>query len=114
MVLVKAKTAYSLWLVAFNDVPKICRQTLGKKIDNSFLELLEAIFISMYLLPQQKYLKLTTAISKLDAVNFFLQLAWENKGINNQRYALLSQNLNEIGRMLGGWKKGLENKTPAR
>lgn len=113
IVLTKAKAAYSLWLIAFNDIPKVCRQTLGKKIDNSFLELLEAIFVSMYLSPQQKCLKLTTAIAKLDAVNFFLQLAWENKSINQQRYVVLSSCLNEIGRMLGGWKKGLENKTPA-
>jgi hypothetical protein len=111
-VLVKAKTAYALWLVAFNDFPKIRRNTLGRKIEQYLLELLEAIFICLYLTPEQKKVKLLFAIAKLDGVKFFLQLAWENKCISNQRYAALSEQLNEIGRMLGGWKKGLEKKTP--
>ena len=58
------------------------------------------------------------AISKLDGVKFFLQIAWENKCIPNDKYSLLSEKLDEIGRMLGGWKKGLEKtqekKTPPR
>jgi len=53
-------------------------------------------------------------ITKLDSLKFFLQLAWENKCLANNKYTELSEQLNEIGRMLGGWKKGLEIKTPAK
>jgi hypothetical protein len=41
-----------------------------------------------------------------------LQIAWENKCVKNDNYTLLSEQLIEIGKMLGGWKKGLEKKTP--
>lgn len=50
------------------------------------------------------------AISKLDGVKFFLQIAWENKCLKDDRYLNLSEKLEEIGKMLGGWKKGVEEK----
>jgi hypothetical protein len=59
-------------------------------------------------------MKLTMAISKLDGVKFFLQIAWENKCIPNEKYLKLSEDLNEIGKMLGGWRKGLQTKTPLK
>lgn len=113
-VLIKAKDAYALWFKTIADFPKVHRYTLGGKVETYFLELLESIFISLYLPPQQKYVRLTTAIAKLDGVKFFLQLSWENKCIPNEKYTLLSGLLEEVGRMLGGWKKGLENKTPLK
>lgn len=42
---------------------------------------------------------------------FFLQIAWEIKALDNKKYIMLSECLNEIGRMLGGWIKGLKSKT---
>lgn len=112
-VLVKAKEAYSEWFRLFNSFPKIYRGTLGAKVENYFLELLESIFTALYLSPSQKAVRLTTAISKLDGVKFFLQLAWENKCLSNEQYASLSEKLQRTGRMLHGWKIGLEKKTLA-
>jgi hypothetical protein len=108
--LLKAKTAYSVWFKIYNDFPKAHRYTLGGKMEDYFLGLLENIFISLYLPPEQKIPKLIIAISKLDGVKFFLQIAWENKCVKDEKYSLLSEHLQEIGRMLDGWKKGLENK----
>ena len=85
---------------------------MGGKIEDYFLALLENIFISIYLPPETKISRLSIAISKLDGVKFFLQIAWENKCVPMEKYLELSEQLNEIGRMLGGWRKGLENKTP--
>ena len=42
-----------------------------------------------------------------------MQLAWESKLIPTDKYAIISKELEEIGRMLGGWKKGIEAKTLA-
>ena len=85
---------------------------MGGKIEDYFLGLLENIFISIYLPPGTKISRLIIAISKLDGIKFFLQIAWENKCIPSEKYSTLSEQLEEIGRMLGGWKKGLEKKTP--
>ena len=83
---------------------------MAGKIEDYFLGLLENIFISIYLPPETKISRLIIAISKLDGIKFFLQIAWENKCIPNEKYSTLSEHLQEIGRMLGGWKKGLEKR----
>ena len=45
----KAKNTYTLWLKIAGNIPKAQRYTLGGKIDSRFLELLEEIFIALYL-----------------------------------------------------------------
>jgi hypothetical protein len=94
------------------DFPKVERIGIGAKIELSFLIVLELTFTSTYLPPEQKIISLTNTISKLDILKFFAQLAWEEKLIPTEKYADLSKQLEEIGRMLGGWKKGLQTKTP--
>jgi len=113
VVLVKTKAAYSLWFQTLADFPKIHRYSLGGGIEGCFLSLLENIFITAYLSGERKATQLSLAIVKLDDLKFFLQLAWENKCLSNIRYSALSEKLDEVGRMLGGWKKGLEMKTPS-
>ena len=54
------------------------------------------------------------AVRKTDVLKFFLRVAWELRALDNRKYALLSEKTDELGRMIGGWKKGLESKTPAR
>ena len=112
--LIKAKESYSIWFKYLSDFPKTYRHNLGGKIDSYFLELLENVFVSLYLSGDHKINRITISISKLDGVKFFLQLAWENKCIPNDKYATLSNQLSEVGKMLGGWRKGLESKTPQK
>jgi hypothetical protein len=52
------------------------------------------------------------AVALLDVLKFLLQIAWEAKFVSHGKYGELSTALDEIGKMLGGWKKGLETKTP--
>ncbi|MFA5248078.1 MAG: four helix bundle protein [Patescibacteria group bacterium] len=113
-VMTKAKETYALWFKILTDFPKAHRYNLGGKIEEYFLGMLENIFTAIYLPKEKKYLELGSAIVKLDGVKFFFQLAWENKCLSNERYAELSEKLNEVGRILGGWKKGLEKKTPSQ
>lgn len=112
-VLGKAKNSYCLWFHALADFPKIYRYNLGGKIEGYFLSVLENIFITAYLPGEKKTAQLSIAILKLDNLKFFLQLAWENKCLSNEKYTTISIGLDEVGRMLDGWKKGLDNKTLA-
>ena len=114
IVLVKTKETYATWFKILTNFPKVHRYNLGGKIENSFLSLMENTFVTAYLSGERKQVQLSVAITKLDNLKFFLQLAWENKCLANTSYTDLSSQLDEIGRMLGGWKKGLEMKTPAR
>ncbi len=113
VVLTKGKETYRYWLILYRNFPKTERFGIGQKINYLFIEILELNFTASYLPPEQKIILLEKAMSRLDILKFFTQLAWENKLIPTEKYAELSQKLDEIGRMLGGWKKGLQNKTPA-
>jgi len=53
---------------------------------------------------------LNKVITRFDIVKFFTQLAWESKLISTDKYSSLLSDLGEIGRQLGGWKKGLQSK----
>ncbi len=94
-------------------IPKTSRYTLGAKIDALFLDTIEHILAAIYASPQDKIKELGCSVITLDALKFFLQISWEIHSLNTERYQMLSEKLDEIGRMLGGWRKGLE-KTTAR
>ena len=56
----------------------------------------------------EKLISLKNASLKLDLLKFFLQISWEIKSLDNKKYIKLSEKLNEIGKMLGGWIKSLK------
>jgi hypothetical protein len=94
------------------NFPKPERFGIGQKIEQSFLAVLELTFTASYRPPEQKIILLAKTITSLDLLKFFVQLAWENKLIPDNKYIEISQKLEEIGRMLGGWKRGLKTKLP--
>ncbi|OGZ21527.1 MAG: hypothetical protein A3C48_02595 [Candidatus Nealsonbacteria bacterium RIFCSPHIGHO2_02_FULL_38_75] len=90
------------------DFQKDSKYTLGSKIDSLFLEVVEEIINASNSDKAEKQIFLRIASTKLDLLKFFLQISWEIKCLDNKKYILLSEKLNEIGRMLGGWIKSLK------
>lgn len=84
------------------------RYTLGAKIDALLVETIEASFSAAYLSREKKIPFLERAVTKLDAAKFFLQILWEIGAVDAKHYADLSLKLNDIGKMLGGWVRGLQ------
>lgn len=114
LVLVRAKEAYALWHSSIANLSRVDRYTLGAKIDDIFLSLLELIFRGCFAYDKFEKLSIVSqAITKSDLLKFFLQLGWEQKVIDHKSYGVLILLLDEVGRMLGGWKKNLTDKTPA-
>ncbi len=111
-VILKLKDSYSLWQQYLAIFPKANRFTLGSKIDEIFLNSIEYCFLASYANIQDKPLLLDRGIARIDLLKLLLQLAWEIKAIDTNKYINLSQIIFEIGRMLGGWKKSLLEKTP--
>jgi hypothetical protein len=107
----KEKEVYQYWLTLHRNFPRVERYGLGQKIENVFLDVLELSFACIYLPPEPKILLLGKVISKLDTLKFFTQIAWEGKLIPTEKYSILSEKLEEIGKMLGGWRKGLQNQS---
>jgi len=98
------------WHGIVAHIPKIHRYSFGEKIENLFLASLEILFRAQYAKPEHKLQYLVATIGKIDLLKFFLQIGWENKLIDHKKYEEISVALQEVGRMLGGWKKGLETK----
>ncbi len=113
LVLVRTKEAYRTWHDALVKVNRVDRYTIGARIDETFLSLLETIFRATFAHDKFEKLSLVSeALGKNDLLKFFLQIGWEQKAIDHTVYGALILNLDEVGRMLGGWKKNLQEKTP--
>lgn len=97
-----------MWHEILPNFSKDSRYTLGQKIDLCFLEVIENIIKASYSSDVEKLIFLKRASTKLDLLKFFLQIAWEIKSLDNKKYILLSEKLNEVGRMLGGWIKSIK------
>jgi hypothetical protein len=106
-VISKFTGAYKLWQEYQQHIPRQQKYTLGTKIDLFFIEAIEGAVTASFLSKDQKPPFITKSIIKLDTLKFFLNLLWETKGMDTKKYVLLSKNLEEIGKMLGGWRNQL-------
>ena len=105
---------YKTWYGYRDHFPKKSRYTLGDKIDTRFLNILELISIATYQGKSEKLPTLTRAIMGVDILKFLLRVAWELHILDDKKYTTLSDGILEIGKQIGGWKKGLEKKTPEK
>jgi hypothetical protein len=91
-------------------MPRTARYTTGARIENNFLDLLELIYKAYYASLSDKSAKIVECISKNDIIKYLLQIAFENKFVKEKEYLELSGKLQEVGKILGGWKKGIDVK----
>lgn len=99
-----------MWYQYYRVIPKEHRYTLGQKTDNFIVEIIEAISIAIFLKQDEKLPYVRLAIRKTDTLKIFLMILWETKSLDNKKYIQLSEKLNEIGKMLGGWNGQLLKK----
>lgn len=107
-------SVYKLWFGYRDHFPKKSRYTLGEKIDARFIQVLELLFIASYQGVSEKLPTIERALTGVDTLKFLLRLAWDLRILDDKKYTALSEGLQEIGRQVGGWRKGLQKKTPAR
>ena len=101
----KLVVVYKIWHEYLPKFSKIFKHNLGSKIDKLLIEMIENIFIAQHKSKEQKLIYLNKSSEKLDLLKFLFQISWEIKALDNKKYIALSQKLNEIGKMLGGWIK---------
>jgi len=108
-ILQKIKEGYLLWLNIVNHIPKDRRYTIGARIENKFLDLLENSYLAYFIAREKKTEKVTHCILILDTLKFIISIVWEAKLISPNQYEEIAIKLEEIGKMLGGWKNSLDN-----
>lgn len=98
-----------LWLNIINHIPKDRRYTIGARIENKFLDLLDIAYLTYFAEKNTKQEKISKCILILDTLKFIISITWEAKLISSSRYQEIAIKLEEIGKMLGGWKNSLDN-----
>lgn len=81
---------------------------LRQKINQTSLDIFEFLFKIPILDKGQKLEILQTLSSKLDLLKILLRLGQENNDLTAKSYLTLQSNLQEIGRMIGGWIRYLK------
>ena len=81
---------------------------MGQKIDNLILEILELIFLALNSSKEEKYNCLKQVSLKIDLLKILIRLSKEIKILDNKKYIQLQQELQEIGKMIGGWIKKIK------
>jgi len=89
--------------------PKAKRYTSGEKIDNITLEIFELLFKSGVVPKEHKLEILQTVSAKLDLLKILVRLAKDQRSLSTKAYLDLQANLQELGKMTGGWLKYLNN-----
>lgn len=107
------KNAYKRWILIERNLPKCERYGLGQKIDFLFIDLLDILQKASFSPIDSKISLLGQSLTKIDSLRFFIQLCWELKLIPPKQFTLIGQETEDIGKMVGGWRKGLIAKTSA-
>ena len=95
---------YLIWYQYYQILPKLHRYSLGIKIDNLFVEVVEAIAVASFLPREEKGLWIRLAIRKVDTLKVLLLVLWESKSIEDKKFIILSEKIEAVGKMLGGWQ----------
>ncbi|MGH7175374.1 MAG: four helix bundle protein, partial [Minisyncoccia bacterium] len=104
--------AYLLWYEYYQTLPKTHRHSLGQRIDTLFVEVMETIASAGFLPRDEKPPYVRVAIRKTDTLKVLLMVLWETKSLDTKKYGALSEKMEEIGRMLGGWYSQLVKTQP--
>jgi hypothetical protein len=97
-----------IWVDFVPHISKTARFTIGQRIENKFLDLLELAYSTYFSKKDGKYERVSECIFLLDTLKYLVSVAWEAKFIPNGKYEELSLKFSEIGRMLGGWQNNLD------
>lgn len=98
-----------VWMNIVPHIAKGARYTIGARIENKFLDLLELSYIAYFTEKERKMEKIAECILITDILKFLISIAWEGKLISNKQCEDVAMKLDETGKMLGGWKKSLSN-----
>lgn len=93
---------FVLWLVKkVENFPKSHKFTIGDRLAASGLDLLTTLVEAAY--TRNKAQLLQSASGKVNATRYLLRMAKDLHLMSIESYGFSAENLDEIGRMVGGW-----------
>lgn len=82
--------------------------TLRKSSEITTLEVLELVVVASRQSKENKVDTLRQASLKLDTLKVFADLAKDMKAVSQKSYDEMQENLQSLGRMIGGWIKAVK------
>ena len=96
--------ALIVWIVPQLDkLPRLRRFTLGERIENGLLDVLERLLEAAY--SRTGTTALQTANLRLDVVRHLWRACHELKAVPSKRYVHGAQLMESLGRQIGGWRR---------
>lgn len=92
------------------DLPKSQRFTFGQRLDGLMLEALERCIEAAYSAKPEKLRALTSLNLLLEKLRVLWRLVHERGWISQQQLFYVIGQIDEAGRMAGGWMKSLERR----
>lgn len=93
-------------------ITKQDRHTLWLRCENNTLQIIEELLTASTQPHETKQKPLERASIKLNVVRILIRLCKDTKAIDNNKYLALAAQIDEIGRMLGGWIKTTKSTPP--
>ncbi|HEY1074723.1 MAG TPA: four helix bundle protein, partial [Patescibacteria group bacterium] len=87
--------------------PKTDKYTIGQTIQSNTLQLIELSIACTLMDNYAKKEHLAIANGKLDLLKLLVRLAFETRALDQKAYLILEGQLQEAGRMFGGWLRSL-------
>ncbi len=106
------KKSYDLYKTLYTyrkTVSKQDKYTTWQQCENLALYIIEQLFLASQLPKNEKIPLLEQTSLKLSFLKVLIRLIKEVKVIDLKKYAAIQENLDEIGRMLGGWLKNTKS-----
>lgn len=101
---IEAHYQFLLWLgPTLENFPKDKKFTLGDRIQNQALDILEALIEATY--TRERVLHLRRANLGIEKLRFLFRLATDLKVLDRRRYEFAARTLDETGRSVGAWAK---------
>jgi hypothetical protein len=106
-IILKTYELYKIFYGYLELFPKKDKYTLGAKIENYLLNILELLLLASSSVKDKKLPCLQQANIKFDTLKILIRLAYEIKVLDEKKYLMIQKYIQEIGKMLGGWQRSL-------
>ena len=97
-------------IVQIANFPRDQRFLIGERIQVLICDLIELYIEAYYLPPSEKKAKLNIANISLEKIRYYVRLGNDLGFYGSGKYKQISEQIQELGRMTGGWIKSLEKK----
>lgn len=99
----KGYDLYKFFYAFRTTIPKQDKYTLWQRSESLLIEVLEGILCASYKSKFEKIPVLEKTSLKLNVLRVLIRLMKDIKCIDNKKYSMLEEILDEMGRMIGGW-----------